>query len=84
MVDFKGFAISVVLCYYYFCVFVSVCMYGCTAAYLGQDTLEKEIFNLNEFLPVKKGKIKIKNLHSFVFAAYNQLTLRQTGRSCRN
>ncbi len=52
LVDFKGFAISVVLCYYFFFVyFVFVCMYGCTAAYLGQDTLEKEIFNLSEFLP---------------------------------
>lgn len=38
-------------CYYYFSVFVPVCIYGCTAAYFGQDTVEKEIFNLNESLP---------------------------------
>ncbi len=37
----------IIVCVY----FVSVCMYGCTAAYLGQDTLEKFIFNLNEFRP---------------------------------
>ena len=34
-----------------FVYFVLACMCGCTAAYLGQDTLEKEIFNLNESLP---------------------------------
>ncbi len=51
VVDFKDLLFQlfyvIIICVY----FVSVCMYGCTAAYLGQDTLEKEIFNLNEFIP---------------------------------
>ncbi len=50
VVDFKDLLFEfyvIIICVY----FVSVCMYGCTAAYLGQDTLEKEIFNLNEFIP---------------------------------